>query len=401
MFFNGLLNRILKGVVVFGISLSLCINTAVLPAMAQESSVIIPEFTPITSVPLPKPTIPVTVDNFVRAESDRVFKRLEEKGQFGTLGHEREILGIEDPLTRGSRDLLYSFGVFDLTTPVTITLPEQTEENKRFQSMRIVNEDNYILEDTTEPGTYQINAWDAGTRYVQVQIRTFVNADDPNDFENAHALQDQVTVTQESIGELALPNWNQEELDRLHEANLALAPFVPDNDRVFGSEEEVDEVRHFIGTTAWGGGSPEAAIYLNFFPDQNDGETPHILTVKDVPVDGFWSISIYNADGFFEENEYNSYSLNDVSATKDGDGNYTIYFAKEPSDDYDNYLYTPSNWNYLVRMYLPRQEVLDGTWHFPEAQPIEAIEAEPIENMAQEDFWNTIIQQVEKRYSTK
>jgi len=27
-------------------------------------------------------------------------------------------------------------------------------------------------------------------------------------------------------------------------------------------------------------------------------------------------------------------------------------------------------WNYLVRLYRPRQEILDGTWKFPQARPV-------------------------------
>jgi hypothetical protein len=35
-----------------------------------------------------------------------------------------------------------------------------------------------------------------------------------------------------------------------------------------------------------------------------------------------------------------------------------------------NCLPTPSGWNYVVRWYRPRKEILDGTWQFPEAQPV-------------------------------
>lgn len=28
-----------------------------------------------------------------------------------------------------------------------------------------------------------------------------------------------------------------------------------------------------------------------------------------------------------------------------------------------------SGWNYTVRLYRPRKEILDGTWKLPEAQP--------------------------------
>jgi hypothetical protein len=29
-----------------------------------------------------------------------------------------------------------------------------------------------------------------------------------------------------------------------------------------------------------------------------------------------------------------------------------------------------SGWNYMVRLYRPRAEILNGQWQFPEAQPI-------------------------------
>jgi hypothetical protein len=43
-----------------------------------------------------------------------------------------------------------------------------------------------------------------------------------------------------------------------------------------------------------------------------------------VPVDGFWSISVYNAKGYFEKNALNAYSLNNLTARPDPGGSYTI-----------------------------------------------------------------------------
>ena len=62
-------------------------------------------------------------------------------------------------------------------------------------------------------------------------------------------------------------------------------------------------VRHLIVTaTGWGLNPDKDAIYLNVTPGKNDGTTIYKLNVKDVPVDGFWSISLYNAEGYFEKN---------------------------------------------------------------------------------------------------
>ena len=82
--------------------------------------------------------------------------------------------------------------------------------------------------------------------------------------------------------------------------------------------------RHRVG---WGGNPDKDAIYLNVTPAKNDGKTVYRLNVKDVPVDGFWSISVYNAQGYFEKNAYDAYSLNNITAKKSADGSVAIQFG--------------------------------------------------------------------------
>jgi hypothetical protein len=41
----------------------------------------------------------------------------------------------------------------------------------------------------------------------------------------------------------------------------------------------------------------------------------------------FWSISLYNAKGFFEKNDLNAYSLNSLTAKPNADGSFTIQFG--------------------------------------------------------------------------
>jgi hypothetical protein len=123
---------------------------------------------------------------------------------------------------------------------------------------------------------------------------------------------------------------------------------------------------------AWGGNPEKDAVYLNITPSKNDGKTLYRLNVKYVPVDAFWSLSVYNAQGYFEKNQYDAYTLNNLTAKKNQDGSVTIHFGgcdgKTP-----NCLPITPGWNYLVRLYRPRTEILNGTWKFPEAEPLQDV----------------------------
>ena len=86
-----------------------------------------------------------------------------------------------------------------------------------------------------------------------------------------------------------------------------------------------------------------------------------------MPVDGFWSVIVYNKDGYIPQNDRKVYSFNNLTAKPDADGSVTIQFGGDASA---NCIPIVPDWNYTVRLYRPRKEILDGTWKFPEAQPV-------------------------------
>jgi hypothetical protein len=90
--------------------------------------------------------------------------------------------------------------------------------------------------------------------------------------------------------------------------------------------------------------------------------------VKDVPVDAFWSVSLYDEDAYFEKNPSDACVINDRNATADPDGSVTIHFGGDSNQS--NYLYITDGWNYTVRLYRPRKEILDGSWTFPTTTPV-------------------------------
>lgn len=311
-------------------------------------------------------TKPVTWDTFVRAESDKYFKSYVGKGAFGKFLHIRQPTPIDQQkVIRMNRDTLYSMGIFDLTSPVTITKPDTGD---RFQSMQVINQDEYTLAVNYKPGEYTLTQDKIGTRYVLVLFRTLVDASNPTDVKKVNTIQNQIQVKQTSKGKFEIPNWDQRSQDRLRDAINVLASTLTDASKCFGTQDEVDPVAYLLGAAfGWGGNPAKDATYLNVTPEKNNGKTPYTLTVKDVPVDGFWSISLYNGKGFFQENEYKAYSVNNITGIKNKDGSVTIHFGGDPKQP--NYLPIMDGWNYIVRLYQPHQEILDGKWVFPKAEP--------------------------------
>src|SRR5215470_15395255 len=132
--------------------------------------------------------VPVTADNFTRAESDMYLGGVVHEGAFGKFVHHRELVAInQQTVIRPNRDTLYSTGVFDLDAgSVTITLPDA---GKRFMSMQVINEDHYTPAVYYGPGSHTLTREQIGTRYVLVGIRTLLDPTDPQDVQQVHALQ--------------------------------------------------------------------------------------------------------------------------------------------------------------------------------------------------------------------
>jgi len=312
--------------------------------------------------------VQVTANNYVRAETDFQMKDYVDKFDcFAKFHHSRDPYDVNNQVTiRANRDTLYSFGVFDLRSPLTITLPE-TEG--RYQSLMIVNQDHSTWS-FYGPRTGTLTEEKAGTRYAFLALRTFADPYDEQDMKQAHLLQDAVKVEQADVGKLEVPDWNKEEVELMRKTINVVASTVTDTSKMFGRKENLDPVYWLLGAAlGWGGLPAEAASYVNVVPEMNDGKTPHTLTVTDVPVYGFWSVTLYDDRGWMPVNKYNAYSFNNVTAKKEKDGSIIIHFGGDPKAD--NFLPIVPGWNYLVRLYQPGPEILNGNWTFPNPKPVE------------------------------
>jgi hypothetical protein len=95
------------------------------------------------------------------------------------------------------------------------------------------------------------------------------------------------------------------------------------------------------------------------------------------PVDGFWSLTMYNAEYFFVDNPLNRYTLsarNDLK--KNADGSVDLYLQSEnPGPDKEsNWLPAPEGkFILMLRLYWPKEtppSIIDGSWKIPGVQKV-------------------------------
>ncbi|MCA9258071.1 MAG: DUF1214 domain-containing protein [Planctomycetales bacterium] len=312
--------------------------------------------------------MPVTIRNYVRAESDAQLKGYAEKaGGVGKLLHMREPYSVENQTTiRGNRDTLYSMAVLDLASPATIVKPDSPD---RFQSLLVISQDHFMPVLKHGGGEVTLTMDSVGTRYALALFRTFADPNDADDMKAAHALQDAIRISQASSGKLELPDWDKESFEQTRKDLNVLASKLSDLSDGFGKKGQVDPIGYLMASSyGWGGNPPRGAKYVGVVPKQNDGKTAYTLTMpRDVPVGGFWSATVYNKDGFFTPNKLNAYSMNNVTGKKNADGSMTIHFGGDPNAS--NYLPITEGWSYVIRLYLPETEILEGDWNPPSPVP--------------------------------
>ncbi len=312
-------------------------------------------------------TVKVNIDNFVRAETAaQIDRMLKIAGGLNNWSHFLQPTPLDkQSVIRMNRDTFYSFAIVDISKGATLTLPDPGD---RYMSLMVVNEDHYINKVFHKGGTYELTMEEFDTPYVILTGRTLANPEDAKDIKEANALQKLMQVEAASSKPYTHPNYDMESYEATYKPLLELSQGLPDARNTFGKISEVAETRHLLGTAFGWGGLPEyEAFYINRGELRQTGYFQ--LTVKNVPVDGFWSISIYNKDGYFEENEFDSYSINNHTAKPNSDGSITVNFGTRP-DGKANFLYVMDGWNYVVRLYQPREEILNGKWTFPDPQPV-------------------------------
>lgn len=315
-------------------------------------------------------SILVNADNYARAEAAFQFEGMSKRGGgINQLSHVRQPIPLDRQRNmQMNRDTIYSSAVVDISKGASVSFPNSGD---RYMSIAIVNEDNYTTAVYHGGGDIELSMEEHGTPFVALIARVLINANDAQDVKIANNLQDQIQITASSANPYHRANYDIDsrtttrELFRLLGAGLGEASFCN------GKQAEVKETRHKIcAAIGWGGLPTYEVVYV-----KNQNKHPlgdYQLRLNDVPVKGFWSISIYNEKGYFQENEYKAYSINNVIAEPNEDGSFTINFG-EHKNARKNFLPIMEGWSYVARLYLPSKDIQEGRWIFPEPTLVPSI----------------------------
>ena len=312
------------------------------------------------------PSILVNIDNYIVAETSKHFANTVRFARgVNRFSHARQLIPIaRQSIERMNRDTIYSSAVVNISQGASVTVPDAGE---RYMSVVVIDENNYTTAIWHNSGTYPLSVAEHGSEFVAVLVRILVDPADPADIAIAHELQRGMSIEATASTEYQRQNFDYASHQVTDDLLKQLGEGMTDATACNGTRSEVSPIRHMVGTAfGWGGLPTKEVVYVN---DTTPRTRDHYqLTVKDVPVDGFWSISIYNQAGFFEQNAFESYSINNIFAIPNADGSLTINFGCTP-DVGPNFLYVMPGWSYVVRLYQPHETVITGLWRFPVPLP--------------------------------
>ena len=143
-------------------------------------------------------------------------------------------------------------------------------------------------------------------------------------------------------------------------------------------------MRALVTAIGLGANRPQDAIYPTSLKDAHgesyDGANKYVMRFKKgemPPVDGFWSLTMYDANYFFVANPINRYSISARQNLKtNADGSTDLYIQNQSpgADKESNWLPAPAGkFILMLRMYWPKEKdpsIIDGSWKIPAVRKV-------------------------------
>ncbi|RIK69279.1 MAG: hypothetical protein DCC65_00615 [Planctomycetota bacterium] len=179
---------------------------------------------------------------------------------------------------------------------------------------------------------------------------------------------------------MAVPQYGVEKIMGWAKAGIAAGANKDVNGWLFSTKTGIYGTeylqRAFITAIGLGANRPEDAIYptseVSAAGQPYDGSKKYVIHFDKgnlPPVNGFWSLTMYDEQFFFVDNPLNRYTLSARNSLKTNpDGSTDLYLQSESpgADKESNWLPAPKGrFVPMFRFYWPKESIIDGTWKMP------------------------------------
>jgi hypothetical protein len=307
----------------------------------------------------------VTEDNYPTLETSRQLVKIQDKVGVNEFDHKRLLTPTDaQPVVRMNRDTFYSFSLVDVSEGAYVTLPEVPAlPGGTYMSLEVVTEDHRVQPMKYGAGTYNLTTSKGDHVYALIRLDARFSV------EEANKIQDKMSITAKSKKVFDTVQVNKESFHKIENGLKAQMPGLLKSNPIeatFGmftaptdaSNELFAKKKYAIGSAiGWGGAQLVDNVYEvsgNYPADQC-----HQMTFEDPKNKAFWSVTVYNKQGFMFGELANA-SSNTAKVNKDG--TYTVSYGC--GKDAINNIPTKNAsgvFNIAMRHYIPSDRVrIDG-----------------------------------------
>ena len=294
----------------------------------------------------------------------RIISGKEEGAGVGKLFHLDYDMVKNSNATLVNPELLHTFAVVDLRdSPMTITLPEKepmpsNPNGVRYLSAQIVSEEHYYpVQVKTKPGKHVVTEEMMESRYCLITFRTQVNPASEDDMILGEELRKRILLEQDTKPKnILLSEWNRKEILKFQQRIWKESPnFKP----IYGKRGELTLAEHNYSTSMFCGLPPDEGIYFEVISKYS--LQTQTLTLKDVPVNSFWALTVYRSHYKLSD------SANNSSVIRNEDGSVTLWFGTScpKCAPKTNFLEIFDGWKGFLRLYSPTEKCHNGEWVCP------------------------------------
>lgn len=313
----------------------------------------------------------MTAKQYIQSDTRAFFADFLGRAALNEFYHFTGLSTAEDTwVVSPNNDTIYSIATVNATEGFTVEIPEVGD---RFVSIQIITENHMTPFYYYESGSRSFSASEFDTDYVGVGVRMGTDGGDDDVAFVTGALQPQYKITGAADeDELLRPD-----LDLLAKVRAPLVAAYNKLPNSFGAMKkytgEVDDWEYFTYVTAgaWGLSADENAMYAIGGPDNARGGQCYTATFPPVPVEAFYSITMYGPDNYLMTNLDNIVSSNRGVINND-DGTFSVVFGAEDCRSLaPNYANTPEDgWSLLLRAYRPDVASFKA-YQMPDILPVE------------------------------